>query len=67
MNWFGKKKPAEPTTVSATSAARPADPQTTIVKLRESISDQEKRYVLISNSLLENMGKGNAFLLLWLQ
>lgn len=42
MNWFGKKK-TEPSTVSATSAARSADPQTTIVKLRESINNQEKR------------------------
>jgi len=42
MNWFGKKKEA-PTTVSATSTQRPADPQTTIVKLRESIANQEKR------------------------
>lgn len=44
MNWFGKKK-TEPSTVSATSVARPADPQTTIVKLRESIANQEKRWV----------------------
>jgi hypothetical protein len=42
MNWFGKKK-TEPSTVSATSAARPEDPQKTIVKLRESIANQEKR------------------------
>ena len=44
MNWFGKKK-TQPTTVSATSTQRPADPQTTIVKLRESIANQEKRWV----------------------
>jgi hypothetical protein len=45
MNWFGKKKAPEPSTVSATSVARPTDPQTTIVKLRETIANQEKRYV----------------------
>ena len=43
MNWFGSKKKSAPTTVSATSTQRPADPQTTIVKLRESIANQEKR------------------------
>ncbi|GAX09304.1 charged multivesicular body protein 4 [Fistulifera solaris] len=43
MNWFGKKKTTAPTTVSATSTARPADPQTTIVTLRETIANQEKR------------------------
>lgn len=45
MNWFGTKKKEQPSTVSATSVARPADPQTTIVKLRENIENQEKRYV----------------------
>lgn len=43
MNWFGKKKAPEPSTVSATSVVRPTDPQTTIVKLRETIMNQEKR------------------------
>ncbi|KAG7346008.1 Snf7 family protein [Nitzschia inconspicua] len=42
MNWFGKKK-TQPSTVSATSASKPSDPQLTIVKLRESIANQEKR------------------------
>jgi hypothetical protein len=42
MNFFGKKK-AAPSTVSATSASKPADAQVTIVKLRESIANQEKR------------------------
>ena len=42
----GKKKPTAPSTVSATSVARPEDPQNTIVKLREAIANQEKRYVL---------------------
>ena len=42
----GKKKPRAPSTVSATSFARPEDPLNTIVKLREAITNQEKRYVL---------------------
>mmetsp|Transcript_10951 Transcript_10951/g.17557 ORF Transcript_10951/g.17557 Transcript_10951/m.17557 type:complete len:226 (+) Transcript_10951:123-800(+) len=42
MNWFGKKA-KQPSTVSATSASKPSDPQVTIVKLRESIANQEKR------------------------
>ena len=44
-NLFGAKKKAAaaPSTVSATSAVRPEDPQTTIVKLRDSIANQEKR------------------------
>mmetsp|Transcript_11824 Transcript_11824/g.26256 ORF Transcript_11824/g.26256 Transcript_11824/m.26256 type:complete len:231 (+) Transcript_11824:109-801(+) len=43
-NLFGssKKEPVT-STVSATSATRSADPQTTIVKLRENINNQEKR------------------------
>jgi acyl dehydratase len=45
-NLFGKKKdtPA-PSTVSATSVVRAEDSQTTIVQLRDSIANQEKRYV----------------------
>jgi hypothetical protein len=43
-NIFGKKSSSAPSTVSATSVARPTDPQTTIVQLREAISNQEKRY-----------------------
>jgi len=42
MNFFGKKKP-QASTVSATSTTLPSDPQVTIVKLREAISNQEKR------------------------
>ncbi|GKY92112.1 hypothetical protein MPSEU_000774600 [Mayamaea pseudoterrestris] len=42
-NVFGKKKAPEPSTVSATSVVRTSDPQVTIVKLRETISNQEKR------------------------
>lgn len=44
MNWFGskKKKPAASTTASGSSGGA-TDPQTTIVKLREAISTQEKR------------------------
>jgi charged multivesicular body protein 4 len=42
MNLFGKKK-TPTSTVSATSSAQPADPNTTIVKLRETIANQEKR------------------------
>lgn len=42
MNWFGKSKKKEASTVSATSRAA-ADPQTTIVRLRENIKNQEKR------------------------
>ncbi|EEC46235.1 predicted protein [Phaeodactylum tricornutum CCAP 1055/1] len=65
MNWFGKKK-TEPSTVSATSAARPEDPQKTIVKLRESIANQEKREEHISRKVdsmikeaKEKMAKGD--------
>jgi hypothetical protein len=43
MNWFGKKKPTT-STVSATSTSKPSDPQLTIVKLRENIANQEKRW-----------------------
>ncbi|KAL7580752.1 hypothetical protein ACA910_001035 [Epithemia clementina (nom. ined.)] len=44
MNWFGRKKEAPaPSTVSATSAVRPTDPQSTIVQLREQIANQDKR------------------------
>jgi hypothetical protein len=45
-NLFGKKKdtPAA-STVSATSVVRAEDSQTTIVQLRDSIANQEKRYV----------------------
>ena len=39
---FGKKK-TPTSTVSATSTSQPADPNTTIVKLRETIANQEKR------------------------
>lgn len=42
MNFFGKKK-TEPSTVSATPTMQTTDPQHTIVKLRESIANQEKR------------------------
>jgi hypothetical protein len=42
MNWFGKKK-ATPSTVSATSTSKPTDAQSTIVRLRENIANQEKR------------------------
>jgi len=42
MNLFGKKK-SPTSTVSATSTRQPTDPQQTIVKLRETISNQEKR------------------------
>jgi hypothetical protein len=48
-NLFGKKKDGNtpaPSTVSATSVVRAEDPQTTIVKLRDSIATQDKRYVL---------------------
>lgn len=48
MNLFGKKK-TPTSTVSASSATQPSDPQKTIVKLRETISNQEKRWV---NSVL---------------
>ena len=48
MNFFGKKKKDVPnTTVSATSASKPSDAQTTIVKLRESIANQDKRSVVM--------------------
>ena len=45
MNWFGTKKKAEATTVSASSSTKPSDPTTTIVTLRENILNQEKRCV----------------------
>ena len=46
MNFFGKKKKeVQQSTVSATSASKPSDAQTTIVKLRESITNQDKRLV----------------------
>jgi hypothetical protein len=49
MNFFGKKKKDVPnTTVSATSASKPSDAQTTIVKLRESIANQDKRSVVMT-------------------
>mmetsp|Transcript_8009 Transcript_8009/g.12256 ORF Transcript_8009/g.12256 Transcript_8009/m.12256 type:complete len:80 (+) Transcript_8009:149-388(+) len=51
MNWFGKKKTNEGSTVSA-SSARPSaasNPQVTIVKLRENIRTQDKRLVLKHN------------------
>lgn len=41
-NLFGSKK-ATTSTVSATSTIQPTDPQNTIVNLRESIANQEKR------------------------
>lgn len=43
MNFFGRKKAADSSTVSSTPTRAPTDPQTTIVKLRESIANQEKR------------------------
>jgi hypothetical protein len=43
MNFFGKKKAPTASTVSATSSVQAKNPQTTIVKLRESIENQEKR------------------------
>ena len=45
MNFFGKKKKDVNTVVSSTSASKPSDAQTTIVKLRESIANQDKRSV----------------------
>ena len=47
-NLFGKKKDSStpaPSTVSVTSAVTARDPQTTIVQLRDSIANQDKRYV----------------------
>lgn len=67
MNFFGtkKEKPAA-STVSATSANRPADPQSTIVKLRENIANQEKREEHIQRKVdamvkeaKNKMGKGD--------
>jgi len=45
FNFFGKKKKEDTTssTVSSTSKIVPTDPQNTIVKIRESITTQEKR------------------------
>jgi acyl dehydratase len=47
-NLFGKKKDSStpaPSTVSVTSTVAAKDPQSTIVQLRESIANQDKRYV----------------------
>ena len=41
MNFFGKKKTTA-STVSSTSKSTPTDPQTTIVKLRETIEEFER-------------------------
>lgn len=43
-NLFGSKKTSGPTTVSQASTVRASDPQNTIVKLKESIENQEKRH-----------------------
>lgn len=45
MNWFGSKKSKKPaaSTTSKGSSGKPADPQATIVQLREAVSTQEKR------------------------
>jgi len=43
MNWFGKKKKAEASTTSSGSSGAGSDPQSTIVRLREAVSTQEKR------------------------
>jgi len=66
MNWFGKKKAPEPSTVSATAVQRPSDPQATIVKLREAIGNQEKREEHIDRKMndmvkiaKEKMAKGD--------
>ena len=45
MNWFGKKKKAEASTTSSGSSGAGSDPQSTIVRLREAVSTQEKRWV----------------------
>jgi hypothetical protein len=45
FNLFGKKK-VEASTVSATPTQRVSDPQTTIVRIRESIQNQDKRCVM---------------------
>jgi hypothetical protein len=54
-NLFGKKKPAAPAGMGGGSGGggRPSDPQATIVTLRESIANQEKRCVddLLAGSL----------------
>lgn len=46
MNWFGKKKKAQPSTTSSgtsSSGGAPANPAATVVKLRTAIEAQEKR------------------------
>mmetsp|Transcript_25680 Transcript_25680/g.29335 ORF Transcript_25680/g.29335 Transcript_25680/m.29335 type:complete len:225 (+) Transcript_25680:134-808(+) len=52
MNWFGKKKKTQGSTVSA-SSSRPSasNPQSTIVKLRENIKTQDKRQEHISKKI----------------
>mmetsp|Transcript_4925 Transcript_4925/g.10076 ORF Transcript_4925/g.10076 Transcript_4925/m.10076 type:complete len:116 (-) Transcript_4925:490-837(-) len=61
MNFFGKKKKEVNTTVSSTSSSKPSDAQTTIVKLRESIANQDKREEhiekKINGMLVEAKGK----------
>jgi hypothetical protein len=49
-NLFGKKKPAAPAGGGSGGGGRPSDPQATIVTLRESIANQEKRCVLLAPS-----------------
>mmetsp|Transcript_16263 Transcript_16263/g.23612 ORF Transcript_16263/g.23612 Transcript_16263/m.23612 type:complete len:224 (+) Transcript_16263:33-704(+) len=51
MNWFGKKKTAQPSTVSASSTRQSTNPQSTIVTLRESIKTQEKREEHLENKI----------------
>jgi hypothetical protein len=64
MNFFGKKKTTTTTndintssSVSATSQIKPEDPQQTIIKIRENIDAQEKRYV--SFSIKNPIGRTN--------
>jgi len=66
MNFFGKKKKEVNTVVSSTSASKPSDAQTTIVKLRESIANQDKREEHIQKKIdgmiveaKAKMGKGD--------
>ena len=63
MNFFGNKKKEVNTTVSSTSASRPSDAQTTIVKLRESIANQDKRSVVMDhNRRIKKIHNQKAFL-----
>jgi charged multivesicular body protein 4 len=60
MNFFGKKKSSEASTVSKTSTRAPSDPQQTIVTLREQVANQEKREAHIHKKVNEMVVEAKA-------